>query len=67
LSKFFGSQSGLEAENVIVTRWEAPTFFYDEATPQIVSQAAEQAFAAVGLQLGVIILGSDPEHNFNFP
>jgi hypothetical protein len=62
--KFFGRRSDPESENVIVLRWQAPDFFYDEATPQIVKQAIEAAFSAVNLQLTVFVLGSDPEPNF---
>ena len=64
--KFFGRQSDPDAEDVIIMRWEAPKMFYDEGTPQIVQNAIESAFAAVELQLKVVILGSDPEPNFKF-
>jgi hypothetical protein len=64
--KFFGRQSDPDAENVIVMRWEAPKFMYDESTPQIVQQALETAFAAVELQLTILVLGSDPEPDFKF-
>jgi hypothetical protein len=62
--KFFGRQSDSESENVIVLRWQAPEFFYDEDTPQIVKQAIEGAFTSVSLQMTVFVLGSDPEPNF---
>ena len=64
--KFFGRHSDPDAEDVIIMRWEAPKMFYDEGTPQIVQNAIESAFAAVELQLKVVILGSDPEPNFKF-
>jgi hypothetical protein len=60
------AQSDLSAENIILMRWEPPQPFYDEATPKIVSEAIESVFTAVGLQLIVIVLGSDPEPNFTF-
>jgi len=66
IEKFFGRQSNPEAENVMVLRWQAPAVFYDEETPQIVRKAIEAAFDAVGLQLTVFVLGSDPEPNFRF-
>lgn len=64
LFKFFGRQSDPKSENVMVLRWQAPDFLYDEATPQIVKQAIEGAFNTVNLHLTVFVLGSDPEPNF---
>jgi hypothetical protein len=64
--KFFGRQSDPDAENIMVMRWEPPLPMYDEQTPKIVGEAIGKAFAAVGLELTVIVLGSDPEPNFSF-
>ncbi|HZU31679.1 MAG TPA: hypothetical protein VFB79_11220 [Candidatus Angelobacter sp.] len=63
--KFFGRRSDPDAENVIVIRWTAPNGFYDDQVPVNVATAIANAFTAVGLELTIFVLGSDPEPAFN--
>ena len=66
LVKFFGRQADADTIDLIAMQWETPKFHYDATTPEKVQRAIEQAFAAVGLQLSILIFVAPPTHDPRF-
>jgi hypothetical protein len=66
LRKFFGRQADPHAMNLIAMQWETPEPMYDAGAPKTVQRTIEQAFAAVGLQLSILIFVAPPPHEPRF-
>jgi hypothetical protein len=66
LLKFFGRQTDPDALNLIAMQWEPAKVMYDPGTIERVQGAIEHAFAAVGLQLRVLMFVYPPAHNLRF-
>jgi hypothetical protein len=66
LEKFFGRQAEPGTLNVIAMHWESGKFFYSAESIKKVTNALEQAFNAVDLNLEVFIFTSPPEHDLRF-
>jgi hypothetical protein len=66
LLKFFGRQTDPDAINVIAMQWEPTKVMYDPKTAERVKVAIEQAFAAVGLQLRILMFAYPPPHDLRF-
>jgi hypothetical protein len=66
LVKFFGRHADADAIDLIAMQWETPKPHYDATTPETVQRAIEQALAAVGLQLSILIFVAPPPHDPRF-